>query len=523
MTDSRSLLADYAKSGSEAAFHEVVRLYIDLVYSTAVRLVGNDADLAKDVAQTVFIALARKAGSLPSDVMLGGWLHRHTVFVASTLMRGARRRHVRERQAAEMNAIQDHTPDNLAQIAPILDEAIDQLAADDRQAILLRFFEQREFRSVGELLGSTEEAARKRVARSLEKLQLLLKRRGVSLSVAALATALATEAVTAAPAGFAATVGGAALATVGAGGVSLTLLKVITMAKLKVAIVSVLVAGSIIVPLTLQRQALVQVRQDNQALQQQLKQITTLETENARLANLLAQARSEPEAAQGSPAELLRLRGELGVLRRQLQDARRDGAARVPGIAHNPAELGTEPLPLEYQMRTEGRHWVQTPADITAGSLVQETHAGYRVLTNLVGQSDIPADAGTLGRVLSIGTDDRGQQTAVVDFGGGFTKTNHLFELAAVSDAAAPDSIEGLLRAQGQQWAPAPGTINAGDWVEDILDGRHNQPESRGAIGRVIFVSADETNPPAAMVDFGRGYTVGLALTELSRVSLAPK
>src|SRR6476620_4027977 len=194
MTDSQSLLVDYAKSGSEAAFHELVRLYIDLVYSTAVRLVGNDADLAKDVAQTVFIDLARKAGSLPSDVMLGGWLHRHTVFVASTLMRGARRRHARERQAAEMNAIQDHTPDNLAQIAPILDEAIDQLAAEDRQAILLRFFEQREFRSVGELLGSTEEAARKRVARSLEKLQLLLKRRGVSLSVAALGSALAAGA-----------------------------------------------------------------------------------------------------------------------------------------------------------------------------------------------------------------------------------------------------------------------------------------------------------------------------------------
>src|SRR4051812_33060924 len=105
MTDSRSLLTEYAKSGSEATFHELVRLYIDLVYSTAVRLAGNDADLAKDVAQTVFINLARKARSLPANVMLGGWLHRHTVFVASNVMRGARRRHAREKQAAEMNAI----------------------------------------------------------------------------------------------------------------------------------------------------------------------------------------------------------------------------------------------------------------------------------------------------------------------------------------------------------------------------------------------------------------------------------
>jgi RNA polymerase sigma factor (sigma-70 family) len=486
-------------------------------------LVGNDADLAKDVAQTVFIDLARKASNLPADVMLGGWLHRHTVFVASTLMRGARRRYAREKQAAEMNAIQDHTPDNLAQIAPILDEAIDELPADDRQVIVLRFFEQREFRSVGELLGSTEEAARKRVARSLEKLQLLLKRRGVTLSVAALGSALAAGAVTAAPAGLAVTVGGAALATVGVGGVSLTLLKAITMAKLKVGIVSVLVAGGIIVPLTLQRQTFIRERQDNQALRQRLKEMTTLETENARLSNLLARASSEPESTQASPAELLRLRGEVGVLRRQLEDARRDSAVRVPVTAPNPAQLGSEPLPLEYQMRAEGRHWVQTQADVTVGSLVQENRAGYRVLTNLVGQSGVPADAGTLGRVLSIGTDDRGRPTAVVDFGGGFMKTNNLFELATVSDAAAPDSMEGLLRLQGQKWDPAPGTIQVGDLVEDILDGRHNQPESRGAIGRVISVSMDENNSPGAMVDFGRGYTVGLALAELSKVSLAQR
>ena len=204
MTDSHTLLASYARTGSESAFRELVSRYIDLVYSTAFRLVGGDAQSAQDVAQTVFVALADKAGTLPKDVMLGGWLHQHTRFVAGKLMRTERRRQLRERQAAEMNAIEDHSESNLAQVAPVLDEAIGQLDAEDRTAILLRFFERKDFRSVGEALGSSEDAARKRVDRALEKLHVLLKHRGATLSAAALGTALATEAVTAAPAGLAA-------------------------------------------------------------------------------------------------------------------------------------------------------------------------------------------------------------------------------------------------------------------------------------------------------------------------------
>src|ERR1022692_299213 len=211
MTDSQTLLSLYARTGSESAFRELVSRYIDLVYSTAFRLVGGDVQSAQDVAQTVFVALADKAKTLPTDVMLGGWLHQHTRFVAGKLMRTERRRQLRERQAAEMNAIEDHSESNLAQVAPVLDEAIGQLDAEDRTAILLRFFERNDFRSVGEALGSSEEAARKRVDRALEKLHVLLKHRGATLSATALGTALATEAVTAAPAGLAAAITAAAL------------------------------------------------------------------------------------------------------------------------------------------------------------------------------------------------------------------------------------------------------------------------------------------------------------------------
>src|ERR1051325_6810607 len=212
MADGQQLLAQYADSGSEAAFRELVTRYVDLVYSAAVRLVNGDTHLAEDVTQTVFADLARMARKLSRDVMLGGWLHRHTCFVASKTMRSERRRLARERQAVEMNVQEDHSAANLASVAPILDDAINQLGSEDRTAILLRFFEQHDFQSVGAAMGSSEEAALKRVDRALEKLELLLKKRGVAFSATTLAAALGTQAVTAAPAGLAVCISSVALA-----------------------------------------------------------------------------------------------------------------------------------------------------------------------------------------------------------------------------------------------------------------------------------------------------------------------
>ena len=137
MNHSQRLLAEYAKDCSEAAFWELVGLYADLVYSTAVRLVAGDTHLAQDESQTAFVDLARTARTLSSEVRLGGGLHRHTCFVAANTLRTERRRQSRERQAVEMNALENHSDANLAAVAPILDEAINQLGAADRSAILL--------------------------------------------------------------------------------------------------------------------------------------------------------------------------------------------------------------------------------------------------------------------------------------------------------------------------------------------------------------------------------------------------
>jgi RNA polymerase sigma factor (sigma-70 family) len=252
MTDHRTLLADYVANGSEPAFRELVARYINLVYSTAVRLVNGDTHRAEDVAQTVFADLARLAGTFSKDVMLGGWLHRRTWHVATTLMRSERRRQNRERQAAEMNTLSDHAETRFEQIAPILDDAINQLGARDRTAIVLRFFEHRDLHAVGTALGSNEDAAQKRVSRAVEKLRCHFARRGIVASSTVIASVIAANAVQAAPAGLAHSLAAASLAgAAGAGSFSLasTLTRTILMKKTTV-IVSALILVAAFICLT---------------------------------------------------------------------------------------------------------------------------------------------------------------------------------------------------------------------------------------------------------------------------------
>src|SRR5882724_10788163 len=226
MSDSRKLLRDYAEGHDERAFSDLVSRHIDLVYSTALRRTGGDAHLAQDIAQIVFTDLARKAWRLPRDVVLSGWLYRHTCFRSAKALRSQRRRQIREREAVAMNARNNDTDTIWRQVAPALDEAMSGLNEHDRNAIVLRFFEQQPLREVGAALGTSDDAARMRIDRALEKLQKFLIGRGVTLSAGALAAVLAGEWVTAAPAGLAVGVASAALASASAGtGITVTLLK----------------------------------------------------------------------------------------------------------------------------------------------------------------------------------------------------------------------------------------------------------------------------------------------------------
>lgn len=311
-TKPHELLRAYAQDHSEPAFQELVNRYVDLVYSAALRRVSGDRQLAEDVTQEVFADLARKAAALPADVTLGGWLLRHTGYVASTAMRGDQRRRDRERQAVEMNALNEPSGAGWSQFAPMLDEAMDEMDAVDRDALVLRYFEQCDLRSVGEALGTTEDAAQKRVSRALEKLHLLLKHRGATLSAAALGIALATEAVTAAPARLAGSVAGAALASAAtAGGITATLVKVMAMTKLKFGLVSLAVAAGVALSVWQYRQT-ERLRGEITSLRRSSAELAELRGENQRLAEAL---RAEAERPKADNRELLRLRGQVGLLR----------------------------------------------------------------------------------------------------------------------------------------------------------------------------------------------------------------
>jgi RNA polymerase sigma factor (sigma-70 family) len=336
MTDNRNLLAEYA-AGSEPAFRELVDRYLPLVYSTAFRLVSGDAHLAQDISQTVFLDLAREAKSLSTHPQLAGWLHRHTCYVASKTLRSQRRRENRERQAAQMSAL-EHEP-NFSDAAQILDAAINQLNAADRTAILLRFFEGLDFRAIGNAIGANEAAAQKRVSRALEKLHHLLTKRGVTLTAGALAVALTSHAVAAAPVGMAANISCAVLISAPQAASTLSLFQLMAALKSKVALAAVCLTAAVVAPLLVRFQTNQNLANLQTSVAEGSAELAAITAENDVLAARLKAAEDSAarhrEETEQLAAEAARLRpdsAEAKRLREQIHELgrRREGGDLTP-------------------------------------------------------------------------------------------------------------------------------------------------------------------------------------------------
>jgi RNA polymerase sigma factor (sigma-70 family) len=201
-SEDMTLVQTYAAEQSEAAFATIVSRHVGLVHSAALRQL-RDEHLAQDVTQAVFVILARKAASLPPETVLSGWLYRTALFACADVRRREMRRQQREQEAFMEASIESHTSDTQTvwnKLAPILEENMARLRDRDRDALVLRFFENKSIKEIATTLGLEECTAQKRVQRALEKLRSSFARRGITFSAALISSAIAANSVNAAPA-----------------------------------------------------------------------------------------------------------------------------------------------------------------------------------------------------------------------------------------------------------------------------------------------------------------------------------
>ncbi len=252
MTDASDmdLVREFGRNQSEAAFTELVRRHLNIVYSIARRCTNNDGD-AQDVAQVVFVILARKAAGLRARTVLTGWLYETTRYTAACVLRTNARRHFRDQEAYMQSTLTDvNAADDWHRLAPHLEAAMSQLGEGDRTLLALRFYENKSGLEAAVLLGIREAAAHKRTARALEKLRKFFTHRGVELSAAAIAGAVSANSVQAAPAALAKAVTTVGIAKGAAtSGSTLTLikgaLKIMAWTKIKTAVVFAAIIGCV--------------------------------------------------------------------------------------------------------------------------------------------------------------------------------------------------------------------------------------------------------------------------------------
>jgi RNA polymerase sigma factor (sigma-70 family) len=306
-SDDMQLLQEYAASRSEAAFTALVSRHINLVYSAAMRSVNNPHQ-AQDITQSVFVILARKSRALRRGTVLSGWLYQTARLTAANFVRTEMRRQFREHQALTQSTMNAPEPEAWARVGPLLDEAMSHLNEKDRNAIVLRFFEGKPLKEVGDALGATEDAAKMRVNRALDKLRDFFHRRGITVPAAALAEAISGNSIQAAPAGLA--------ASVAAGAVQGSALTVSTLSFMKGAI-QIMTSTKISVAIGVGAAAIIGL---------QWQQISTQKQTVKQLEAQVSQLSQQAQASQARQAEIEKLQEQNTIYARRMSGMEHDVA-----------------------------------------------------------------------------------------------------------------------------------------------------------------------------------------------------
>jgi RNA polymerase sigma factor (sigma-70 family) len=371
------LLRKYAEFGAENAFAEIVNRHTNLVYSAALRQV-NSTDTAAEVTQSVFIGLAQSArvlsARLSDDASLAGWLCRSARNIALNIRRGDYRRHSRERLA--MENLESHSDAAVPwdHLCPVLDQAMAELSEPDNDALVMRFFENQDLRSIGLALGVSDDAAQKRVSRALDRLRELLLRRKVTATTATLCLLLPEHAVQAAPPGLAASISTSVAGTAIQASSTALAAKAVAMTTLQKTIVGAVLATAIGFGIYENRLAsrlgeeLNTERANRTSLAEKLNQLqrerdNTTERLTASLAEL------ELLKSDDKALELMRLRGRIAGLDATRRDEQNDPVAatarewlsRVQWLKNRVEETPGAKIP-EFRFLTE-KDWVEVAKD----------------------------------------------------------------------------------------------------------------------------------------------------------------
>jgi RNA polymerase sigma factor (sigma-70 family) len=320
MSTDAALLRKFLDDRSESAFAELVHRYVDLVHSAALRQVGGDTHQAQDVTQEVFTELARKAPKLVHHRCLAGWLYNTARFIASRLQRSEMRRTTRETVACLMKENPDVISDEMiwTEIRPVLDAAMAELPDRDREAVVLRYFQSKPLAEIGSVLCLSENSARMRVERALEKLRLRLNRRGIRSSALLIATALAANAVSTAPSSLAAAVLGPALAGAAAASTTSVVMVHSLMSATNLKAVAIAAALVLLTTTLVEQRRVNRLAAKNKALLAQIARTEALPNKNPPQRQTSTDI---DELDRKERLELMRLRGQVAVYKRDADTA----------------------------------------------------------------------------------------------------------------------------------------------------------------------------------------------------------